>query len=65
MQENVDIKLLILVCGIDINTCSFVNFIMKITYYGLEDVTVIFIPLLYIQDRTCLLCNAYWYFFTR
>jgi hypothetical protein len=33
---------------------------MTVTYNGLEDVAVIFIPLLYIQDRTCLLCNAYW-----
>ena len=32
---------LILVCRIHINTCNFVNYIMKITYYGLEDVGVI------------------------
>ena len=41
MQENVDTKLLILVCRIDINTCSFVCYIMKITYCGLQDVGVI------------------------
>jgi len=41
MQENVDTKLLILVCRIDINTCSFVCYFMKITYCGLQDVGVI------------------------
>ena len=32
---------LILVCRIHINTCNFVNYVMKITYYVLEDVGVI------------------------
>jgi len=41
MQENVDTKLLILVCWIDIYTCNFVCYIMKITYCGLQDVAVI------------------------
>jgi len=41
MQENVETQLLILVCRIDINTCSFVCYFMKITYCVLQDVAVI------------------------
>jgi hypothetical protein len=43
MQEKVDTKLLILVYRIQTNTCSFVSYIMKITYYGLEDAGVILV----------------------